>query len=339
MISQGRVWMLSVIVCVTTSASIYAQGERVLPAKYQVDLRGEVKAPNLRPMGDGVQWEAAGARVTLPGGQGVQRPSGLSPDFRIDGDFEITYAYEILQLDQPEKGFGNGPSLYVAIDAKTGNAVSMARRVTTAGKNVFVTARTHTALKLSSAVKTKPAHSPTGKMRIERTGAKVRFFCAEGEDQEFHLITETEFSDAPITFLQIGGNPGGGEATLDIRLLSLTIRADRLPGYEAPAEVNPPAGDAPPADSRLWLYVAGAAAVVLMLAVIGALALLVLRRRATPATTKAAVPREANQRPLSFVCTECGKKLKVKPQLAGKKLKCPYCGKTTACSRDTSLSR
>jgi len=339
MTSRRAAWIaFAIIVSFAVSGPISAQpNERKFAAKYMQDLRKRDSAPkNLRPMGQGVTWEETGARVRLPGGEGPQRPSGLSPDLRIEGDFDVILAYEIINAEQPVEGFGNGVSLYLAIDTKTENAASLARRVTASGANVFVCARQHTAAKLKSVTASRPSQFNTGKLRIERIAKRVRFWYVDGDDPEFKLLNETEFGDEAITFMQIGGNPGGGEAALDLRLLEVSIRADRLIGNDiAPfgvAVAERP--DEPSANSPLWLFAgAGVFAVTVILAIVGVGAAMFMRQRMRSArlnaasTTKSAAKHASARTAISFVCTECNKPIKVTPELAGRKVKCPHCGR------------
>jgi serine/threonine protein kinase/DNA-directed RNA polymerase subunit RPC12/RpoP len=89
------------------------------------------------------------------------------------------------------------------------------------------------------------------------------------------------------------------------------------PGAEEPARSG----------SRGWLTAAGILVGVLSLSLLGAW--LWTRRRHRPGTASAAapVPRpEAAGASVLLRCSGCGRRLKGKAELAGKKLKCPQCG-------------
>jgi RNA polymerase sigma factor (sigma-70 family) len=111
-------------------------------------------------------------------------------------------------------------------------------------------------------------------------------------------------------------------AARDVATLS-AVGAEPLP--DAPEEATPPAG------SKRWL----AAVVILGLLLTPALAVwLYVRhsRRAgkTPAPAPVMDKRSepaAAPAPVSFPCPGCGKLLKVKAELAGRKVKCPQCGR------------
>jgi predicted RNA-binding Zn-ribbon protein involved in translation (DUF1610 family) len=291
-------------------------------------------------MGEGVIWEPAGARITMPSGKGVIPPSGLAIDFKVQGDFEITFAYEILNAEQPTKGYGVGASLYVAINPKTGNAVTLARRVLMTGETRFLSTRLPIPAK-PQIVRSAPSQSPAGKLRIQRTGTKVRFLFAEGDEPEFKEVNEVEFGADDIAFVQIGGNAGNSENALDMRLLELSIRAERLPGFSNPAGDDPVVlVDAEQnSSSPMWMIVGGAITLgIALLGSAGVVAVIFWRRSsardaAKPSTTNANSDLDADQTLLSFVCSECGTKLKVRLQLAGKNVKCPHCGRTSAAPR------
>lgn len=336
MVSQRRMCRLLLIALLLSTGTHQALGQagnqRPMPAKFEIDLRGEPKSPNLLLKGEGVIWEAAGARVSLPGGQGPQRASGLATDFGVEGDFDIIFAYEIINAEKPDKGYGNGASLYAPIDQKTNYAASFARRLLTNGNTIFISARTQVNTK--SVAKSMPSNASKGKLRIERIGKMARFSCMEGDEPDFKFLNETEFSDERIAYVQVGGNTGGGEGALEMRLLKFTIRAERLPGFAGAEVAAGPELAEEVQQSWTWLYLGGGIAATFVLLIVALIAaILLLRGRAASAKTNAkgsAVQSAANQTPVSFVCTECDKPIRVKASAAGKKIKCPHCGHVAA---------
>jgi outer membrane protein assembly factor BamB len=106
------------------------------------------------------------------------------------------------------------------------------------------------------------------------------------------------------------------------------VRSGSLPPATA-AKPLPPAGAPSNAGSKEWLAVAGLAGLALTVAGVGWLVAsrrrpgkrpLPAPARGAPAGVQAAAPA------VSFVCSACRKKLRVKTQLAGKRVKCPGCG-------------
>lgn len=159
------------------------------------------------------------------------------------------------------------------------------------------------------------------------------------------FLHEHPFGDAEIRRICIAGTTGGPKTSLDVRITDFRIRADAIPKLPAtPAHVVPAAAvPAPPAASGSsgW-WVAGLSA-VFAVTVFVAMALgvvLYLRQRgldkpvvAASAKSKPTKPKPATSitaaPALVFACADCGKKLKVKANLAGKKIKCAGCGKPT----------
>jgi serine/threonine protein kinase len=121
---------------------------------------------------------------------------------------------------------------------------------------------------------------------------------------------------------------GGGPKTLKLfsaadqkELAALWNGSEPQPAAMDLLPVAPP----PKPPGRGWLAAAGLLGLGLAFLVSLAFAVRMSLRRlpAGPAPSGAGAPAA----PLSFVCPGCGKKLKVKAELAGKKVKCPQCGK------------
>ena len=103
----------------------------------------------------------------------------------------------------------------------------------------------------------------------------------------------------------------------------------------APDVKNDVPAPAPTSDrSNLWLILAGVVGVFLVALIAGGgILLMVMKRRPAPSSEE---PLEADEEviepaaPILVACPGCKKRLKVKAALAGKKLKCPGCGKAVA---------
>jgi DNA-directed RNA polymerase subunit RPC12/RpoP len=83
------------------------------------------------------------------------------------------------------------------------------------------------------------------------------------------------------------------------------------------------------AGAKIWLLLS----TLLLLSVLASLAvwLYARRRGAMPATIPASASQNGGRADaalprVSFACSSCGKKLRARPELAGKRLKCPHCG-------------
>jgi predicted RNA-binding Zn-ribbon protein involved in translation (DUF1610 family) len=325
-----------------------------LKMKFQQDFRGgDPKNPNVRFLRDAnIRWEPEGARITMPAGADKIPTTGVTANFQIKGDFQITGSFEILKAEQPTEGYGVGVSLWVAIDPDAGDAVSLARRVGVKGGMSYSSDRM-----ILKPAEGQPIHNPkgrqskaqSGKLRIQRVGAMVRFLIADGDTLDFVPIIqdakngiEVQFGAGDIRYFQFGGDAGNSGAALDLRLLDLTVEAEELPGLVETAKRAPPAwmlnangaqgANETDAARPIWLVVFGivGAAIVVLLA-LGVGVWFVLRRRngtrkaAAPVKVKKPIP-ERIAGAIAFACPDCGKKLRVKAETAGKKLKCPQCG-------------
>jgi Protein of unknown function (DUF1583) len=322
------------------------------PEEYHPALKGNAKQiPDLLIYGpDGpecVKFESAGLHITLPLGYPKPRPgTGVVTDFGVKGDFEITAAFEILPGKTPDLPVNwsnlrivivpNEPAVPEVWHKADQNRAVLAREITSgksAGKFLA------NATKWNSDVprdkwnnenfskvelhdgKRSEATALTGRLRLVRSGADLFFFTSENADQEFKLIRpKCEFGTKDlknVRFLASTGTPGD---TLDFLITDLHIRAD---GFVKVAVVPPPPPAAPPRSLVVPIIVALAIlGVLVLLAPLGVL--LYLYKRRGKATSKSAPGRAG---PLGFACSHCGKKMKVKPELAGKAVKCPQCGK------------
>jgi hypothetical protein len=326
-----------------------------LKVKFHQDFRGgDPNNPNLRFVRDqNIKWEPEGARITMPAGQGKFPTTGVAANFQIKGDFQITASFEVLKAEQPTEGYGVGVSLYAAIDPDANDALSLARRVGIKGGINYLSDRMSPNPdkgRPDHDTKTRPSKAPTGKLRVQRVGTVIRFLFADGDSPNFVPILQNsknridrEFGHGDIRYFQIGGDAGNSEAELDLRLLDLTVEAEELPGLVEAAKrvppawvLNPQGPDGKAAPSPVWLrffVILGASVAVLLAVGVGAWLLLRRRRSAEPAAAPVKVKRPAPARTtpaIVFACPDCGKKLRVKAETAGRKLKCPQCGSVTA---------
>jgi phage FluMu protein Com len=158
------------------------------------------------------------------------------------------------------------------------------------------------------------AVSRSGRLRIVRAGTVAVFFAAEGDGGEFREIYRCPVVPDPLRMVRLGAYTGQAHEPVDVRVLDMRIRAESLADeLIAAAEVDE--------DASGWLVVA--LIVTLVLVVLGGLSFYLHRRR--QAHTDAQQQPNAAVASTAFVCTSCGRKLKAKPELAGRKVKCPQC--------------
>jgi WD40 repeat protein len=292
------------------------------PREFHQDFRAfEPNSQILRPVGQGGQPDDKGVRIILPAGQGILPAAGFAPGFSVRGDFEVTASFEVLRADRPDTGYGVGVSIYAAIDPNANDAVSLARRVLPDGKAVFMSDRLKPVDgKENHQLQTVPSASATGRLRFRRVGSVLRYFVADGPGAEFVPMGEVEFGTAEVRYVQVGGNAGQSQAGLDVRLLDFSVRADELPGLPAVE----PAGPAK-VRSKGWLAAGGIVGLGIALSFVAVCLYVRQSRRAGKAPAGQQSQPEAAAPLLSFACPGCGKKLRAKAGLTGKKVKCPHC--------------
>ena len=277
-----------------------------------------------------VRFEPAGLRLNLPAGHpGKRIGTGLVSHFGVKGDFEITLSFEMLQEPAPADA-GNGTGLYLGVETDT---PELNRAMVTRG--AWPDKRFYTWFDLSgedpgdprrTELKTFPARGTTGRLRLVRTGSLLSHYAAEGDSQDFTLLRQLPFRVEDLKGVRVGGQTGGANAALEARVTDLRIRAGALPGLIDDA-----------ADTRTAAEEGGMAlalAVTLATTVLAALGMwLYLRPRRRPETPPAGDtapdehPRpEAAAAAFTIRCSTCGKKLKARAELAGKRVKCPQCG-------------
>jgi WD40 repeat protein len=273
-----------------------------------------------------VQFEPAGLRITLP--EGVEKKrigTGLATTFPIKGDFEITMAYEVLQEPEPADA-GRGTGLYLWVDLTTPALQrAMLIRMASPGKQFTTWLDLYpedVGKPPAQELRSFPATAMTGRLRLVRAGGTLFFYVAEGSADKFILIHQHGFSPDDIKEVRIGGQTGGPKAALDFRVTDLRIRAESMPNM--PPETPKASG------KKVTLVIGLASFLVITLSL--AIWFLLRRRRRTgkippneAANSNQAKPETAAPY-VSFPCSDCGKSLKAKAGLAGKKLKCPQCG-------------
>jgi hypothetical protein len=198
-----------------------------------------------------VQAEPAGLRITLPEGvPGEGTGTGLVNHCVVQGDFEITVGYEILHEPDPTEAKDTTRfSLGISLDRPKKNMASFSRQVSRRfARTQYLTWQSlwdeaagkdqEQAFAVATPVK-------AGRLRMVRTGNLLAFEAAEGFDGAFERIKEYPFGSQNLKEVRILGATGGPQASLDVRVFDVRIRAAALPtlptGDRLPAaEPEPP---------------------------------------------------------------------------------------------------
>jgi serine/threonine protein kinase len=303
-----------------------------LKATFHQDLRmAELTTPLLRPIGEEVRFERSGVRITMAPENRVPRPTGIVANFKVQGDFEITGTYEILKADRPKTGYGVGVSMYAAINPDDNDAVSLARRVMTSGKTMFLSDRMQPPNEPPPhKTNTLASRTTTGELRLKRVGAQILFLVREGDDRQFALVEALPWKRFDIRWIQFGGNTGSAKnCGLDVRLLDLTIRAEALPGAVETVE-DSSTGEVGVFGKRGWLTAGLVMGLTLSICIfVGVWFSFRGRRVAVPTLLPdehSHVQVQTTAPGVAFTCSGCRRNLKAKAEWVGKKIKCPECG-------------
>lgn len=237
--------------------------------EFYQDFRGGQRVHHvLTRFGPNRDWamrqEANGLRITLPAKRRDKSPVGLTPKFRISGDFEITVAYEILAADEPPSGQGAGVKIWGKIrsdDNQTWTLGHLIRpgRQPTGSQNAASAARNRVRNEFVGAfsrdgsepegdrdlrAKSLATEAHFGRLRLTRTGSELVFLAAEKNSETFQELQRVEVGTDAVMELRISANTSGVACGLSIRLFDLRVRADELTAAAPPKK-----------SSKRWLVI------------------------------------------------------------------------------------
>jgi RNA polymerase sigma factor (sigma-70 family) len=294
----------------------------------------ELKGPNAEQW---VHWESSGVRLTLPlGNPPEKRGTGIGTHLSVQGDFEITMGFEILQEPEPSAAGTTQTrvSVEVVLDRQSAsrNMASLSRRVANDGSHFFAwqvlrnerdgQEKTNTGL-ISTRAR-------TGRLRLKRIGSLLSYAAATGSAGDFTLFRQFPFGTENLKEVRLVGSTGSPTASLDVRITDVRIRAQSLPNLaEMQATFLTKAEDKNEEKSSEngWLWAAEFVGLGIGFALLIALGVWLLLRHSLRAAVKEKPAKPATMSVVSFTCSACGKNLKAKAELAGKKVKCSQCGK------------
>src|SRR5207249_794306 len=129
-------------------------------------------------------------RIVLPAGFMGNRPiTGLATSFGLQGDFEITVNYEVVQEPQTVDAGDDGTrlTLGIVLNKSAKNLANFTRKVhTTRGPHYVAWSNSTDTDKAFS--KWFPAKGQVGRLRLQRTEKDVSFHISEGSDKDFTLV-------------------------------------------------------------------------------------------------------------------------------------------------------
>jgi hypothetical protein len=277
-----------------------------------------------------IKPEKEGLRVTLPKDGNQTWGWGVAADFPLSGDFEITGTYEWLTVEPPTLKSKVGVALQLAPNEQRPKWAQVSRLQSPQGGVYSVEYWDH-AIPNSYHLHSRPTEARTGQLRLVREGSKMTYWTREGLEKPFEKIHEGEFGKDDLEFVRFVAVNNKNTTTVDVRLLDLRIRSASVPATAAIDQAALPAtSGGQGTSSNTWIVVLGLIGVVLTLAIVTALGFWMYERQhrragqlaveVTEGETTAPLP------PVLFTCAACGKPLKARGELAGKKVKCTQCG-------------
>jgi serine/threonine protein kinase/DNA-directed RNA polymerase subunit RPC12/RpoP len=285
------------------------------------------------PKGNFLKAEPEGMRITLPatyvhpfGGVGYLIKQGFQ------GDFEVTATVEVLHADPPdsaESGYGVGVILAVNKgDPAHGDWTSVGRQKRAQSGDVL---NCYRSVNGTVEANEEPCTDRVGKLRLKRTGATLSYLWAPGlKGEAFRTIRQWEFGPEPIQSVRLTAVTGRQPCKVDVRLIDVQIRS-------GPASILAKGWLA----SRPFVALGFSLGLLLLLMPLGAWLYARQCRRArtmgpalAPSSGGLGHGEGGDQQSspaalspsLAAQCSACGQKLKARPDLAGKKVKCPQCG-------------
>jgi Protein of unknown function (DUF1583) len=285
--------------------------------------------------------EPQGLRISVPGEnqEKGQRQVGIATRFRLKEDFEITTSYEILQADAAATGNGGGVSLYIMGPEPAKNAVMVSnwfRPKSLSDPEGFAYQCEHNytpeqgnrRFDFSTERFSTQAHS--GKLRLVRRGSVVIGLVAEEGSDEFRELRRIEYGAHEVKLIRVAADTRDPNYPVEVRIHNFEIRAADIPPEAA---LNNASGlgtsdgsdTTPKSEGRGWLVAAELLGLAFTVTLAIALGAWLYRRQSRHAKTAPAPAVMMDAPPLSFSCA-CGKSLKAKAELVGKKVKCSQCG-------------
>jgi hypothetical protein len=303
-------------------------------AEFYQDFRGKQTHFALRWTGtngdEEITADERGVRIKLPANRGRSDPVGLVIDAPLRGDFEATARYELLDAPQPRRG-GVGFEMYVQLETPADDAIVLHRLKRPDGSEQYLCGHYLTVDgKRRYDTKFAAAAAPTGQLRVARKGTEFTLSAAEGEGGAFQELVRGDWGAADVKRLRVAASTAHHPEQADVRLVDLKVRADHL---NPELTDNPDAAGEGPAGlgRRGWLMLAMALGLLVCVSLVLGAGVAFFRRRRRR-TTSAPATETAKDEPLapttaavSFACSGCGKNLKVRAELVGKKVKCPHC--------------
>ena len=172
--------------------------------------------------------EADGVVIDMPEDAGAVPSAGLGARFSLRGDFELSAAFELIEVPTPKEGFGAGATLAIALADGQGASV---QRVKLPGRgDVYVCHRAvlQSDGAVNHVVEVVSATALAGWVRLARTDGRLSYFAAEGDNPDFRVLHETDFSKAEVRSIHLAAQTGEAPNRVKLRWKEVRVRAEKL---------------------------------------------------------------------------------------------------------------
>jgi serine/threonine-protein kinase len=276
-----------------------------------------------------VSTDAKGLRINRSS-EHPNQVTGVDVPIVVRGDFDISLGYELLAIGKPLPKYGAGIGMRVMFGEPVSVTALLSRSRKPVGETlgafeIVTDAEGKDRYKTS---REKKATSSSGRLRLVRTGTTVQFLAADGS-AEYAPLQSLIVGLTDVHLIRLYANSTDGRVVLDVRFTDLDIRADEIVRSTTETPTSPVGRGEPRSRGGLSIVLVLGLLLVVTLAPLIATWIVVRRRRTVEQIAKQVVVSDNSDARLassSVSCEACGKKLKFKPDLAGKRIRCPACG-------------
>jgi len=187
--------------------------------------------------------ERSGVRIWLPSATPNIGQTGLYSFFALAGDFEYSVAYELLDVAQPQGGYG--ATCGIAIESEIeGHSVAIARGISPGNGSCYTVTRGQPGEEgVKYDGKFCPSTAKTGRLVLQRANDETVCLAADGM-QEPRELCRIPFNNRTVRKVRIFADAGGSKTAVDGRFTQIRLRADEIAGGVPKLQ--------PPKDWKWW---------------------------------------------------------------------------------------
>jgi hypothetical protein len=181
---------------------------------------------------DAIAREGGGYRFWLNAVAGLNQ-TGVYSYFTLSGDCEVTFVYDLLNLQPPRMGYGSGVGMALDAGEKVGRA-EIKRLVKAEGEMGYgfqtLVPGSGGKMQEESRFVAAPAKLRSARIGLRRIKKEVIFLAAKGPDAELEEIDRLPFTDQTIRAVRFFVDQGGSPTTVGARVREMKMRAEEITG-------------------------------------------------------------------------------------------------------------